>query len=290
MRTLMLLVALAAIGDAGESGTIRITTNDTILNFSPDGKKQSEAAIAKVELDHHWSPDRKQSVFVKQGTVYIADKSGGEARQISPNGLRAASPMWSPDGKMLAFVAKHDDHWQLYTVDKNGTGLKQLTESPSGIDQAQYSPQGYLSFLRATVDQGKFQRADLVLLDKGEQKVLVKDVFISAYAWSPNGETLAYGKLHSLVFLDWESGKSKEVTLAEISDQLFHHAPTSLAWNPTGTAVACRMPAHVGRAATFAGEPDRKIFGDDEVFVVPREGKAHWFVVGDMRTRIEWIK
>jgi Tol biopolymer transport system component len=285
----ILFFALFAFA-ADDSGTIRLTTVEKILEFSADGTKKREAAAVAADDEKTLSPDGKQLFFARDGVIVVTDRDGKHALQVSPTGLRCAAPYWSPDGKQIAFLGLRGDHWQLHTVDPNGKELQQVTDWPAGVQQARYSPGGQLSYLRMKATEGKFQEADLMVIGKEKHEPIIKEVFVSDYAWSPDGKTVAYGKLHALVFLDVATGKSKEIAAAEISDLLFHHAPTSLAWNPDGTAVVCRMPAHVGRAATLAGEPPRRIFGDDEVFVIPRAGKPYWFVVGDVRAKIEWLK
>lgn len=276
---------------ANPEGTIRFTTADKMLEFAPDGTRKSEKVVARHDpLEKQLSPDGKLSLYSKDGTLYVADSDGSHAKRISPEGQRCSTPTWSPDGNEIAFSVLKNDQWQLATMAADGTKLKQLTDWPAGIERPRYSPDGKLSYMRMKVYEGKFQPADLMLIEKAEHKVLVEDQFISDYAWGPDEKTLAYGKLHALVFLDVAAGKSETVTLASVSDQLFHHAPTSMAWSPDGKAIACRLPAHVGRAATFGNEPPKKIFGDDELFVIPREGEARWFLVGDVFGKLEWVK
>jgi len=48
--------------------------------------------------------------------------------------------------------------------------------------------------------------------------------------------------------------------------------------------VACSITFLGGRQQ---GGP--KIFGDDEVFVIPRRGKPNWFRPGETVEHIEWI-
>jgi TolB protein len=37
---------------------------------------------------------------------------------------------WSPDGKKIAFVSNRTGTYQIYTMDADGTGVRQLTDGP----------------------------------------------------------------------------------------------------------------------------------------------------------------
>jgi dipeptidyl aminopeptidase/acylaminoacyl peptidase len=291
MSVFVMAIALSvtALG-AEDAGIIRVVAGDKVVEYRPDGKKLKESPVSEDEIEPKISPDGKQTVYVKEGALYVADKEGKDPVRLSPKAMRAAVPMWSPDGTMIAFSGRLKDTYQLQTIGRDGKGLREVTDWPQGVEDIRYRPDGKLSYLRPKVWEGKFQPSDLVLIDGDKHEALVKDTFISDYAWSPDGKTLAYGKLHAIAFVALETKKSKEIPLSEISDQLFHHAPVALAWKPDSSAVACRLPAHVGRAATISGEPPRKIFGDDELFVIPQEGKSHWFVAGDTSGDIQWVK
>ena len=79
---------------------------------------------------------------------------------------------------------------------------------------------------------------------------------------------------------DLATEKVQVIRCEQISELLDHNGPVAMAWNPAGTAIVCRLPAFVSSAATISGELPPKHFGDSEIFIIPREGKARWFVVG----------
>ena len=48
----------------------------------------------------------------------------------------------SPDGEQIAFMSRRDGNWNLYVVNSDGTGLRQLTDDPSEDGLPTWSPDG----------------------------------------------------------------------------------------------------------------------------------------------------
>ena len=74
------------------------------------------------------------------------DSDGGNIRQVtqnagatpafSPGGLFPSfrgdvTPAWSPDGRRLVFSSDRDGHFEIYSVNTDGTGLKRLSDTPA---------------------------------------------------------------------------------------------------------------------------------------------------------------
>ena len=66
------------------------------------------------------SPDGKSVAFSYKGDIYIVDSEGGEARQLTSNTAYDYSPLWSPDGKTLAFASDRYGNFDIFTIPVNG--------------------------------------------------------------------------------------------------------------------------------------------------------------------------
>ena len=74
------------------------------------------------------SPDGKTVAFSYHGDLWTVPSTGGAATPITVNADYDTSPVWSPDGKQIAY-----SHWvgtnggEIFTMNADGTNVKQLT-------------------------------------------------------------------------------------------------------------------------------------------------------------------
>lgn len=70
----------------------------------------------------------KQHVtFVYAGDIYIADHETGQSTRLTDHVGYEAFPKFSPDGTQIAFSAQYNGSRQVYVMNTDGSGLKQLT-------------------------------------------------------------------------------------------------------------------------------------------------------------------
>ena len=96
---------------AAEGGGSAIYVQDLESSGSqPRRVSAADGGGTAHEEDVCWSPDSKQLAFLsdaagdKQSELYVADRDGGSARNLTSLKGFLADPGWSPDGKTLAFL------------------------------------------------------------------------------------------------------------------------------------------------------------------------------------------
>lgn len=126
--------------------------------FSPD---RTRLAAEKIDLDSETSD------------VWVLDVATGSSRRItaSPPAESASSPVWSPDGSQLAYVAQRGGYQGLYRKASNGSGTEELLyQHPgSGLNLMNWSMDGrFLSFSSSDLSGGTLYA--LPLSTEGERK------------------------------------------------------------------------------------------------------------------------
>ncbi|HEX9074718.1 MAG TPA: hypothetical protein VF932_03025 [Anaerolineae bacterium] len=98
-----------------------------------------------------FSPDDKELVFhtCQSGTcgIYKASTSGGPLTLVV--GEMGGNPSWSPDGKRILYHADTDTVKQIFVINADGTGKKQITAGTVPHVDPHWSPDGNLVYYRS---------------------------------------------------------------------------------------------------------------------------------------------
>jgi len=90
---------------------------------------------------HPATPRNGVVVFEGSDGLYVVEANGGEPRRI-PNTLpRDGDPVWSPDGKRIAFDRGGDDR-DIYVINADGSHRQQLTSAPEDDAYPHWEPHG----------------------------------------------------------------------------------------------------------------------------------------------------
>jgi len=176
-----------------------------------------------------------------------------------------------PVGKRIVFDSQRTGTSQVYVMNSDGTNIEQLTNDADGAALPKATPDGRLAYLRILEKDDKLPKKELVVREGRTSRTMIKDVR-SDYSWSPDGRAIAYGQIGRLLFHDVDTAKEWEINFPkDIHADMDHYTADQLTWRPDGQAVACSIVFAGGRKA---GD---KMFGDEEIFIVPRDGRPTWF-------------
>lgn len=73
----------------------------------------------------------KNIAFVYGGDIWIANRDGSNSRRLTVNPAVEQSPIFSPDGKQIAFTGNYDGNTDVYVIPVEGGEPKRVTYHPS---------------------------------------------------------------------------------------------------------------------------------------------------------------
>ncbi len=89
------------------------------------------------------SPDGKTILFDLLGDLYTLPITGGEAKRITSGMAFDSMPVYSPDGKKIAFISDREGAENLWIADADGTNPKQLSkDQQAGYHSPAWTPDG----------------------------------------------------------------------------------------------------------------------------------------------------
>jgi len=208
----------ASAGPAVEH--LRLSDQISELQLSPDGKKVALVIRGEIfaasstdggdaarvtfssadEYQLSWSPDSRRLVYVsdreKTPHLYLYDFNGNSETQLTSDGADDSTPMFSPDGKSLAFIRGARELHVLDLNDKKDrTVAKDFFERPPIITDRPFvwSPDSkWLAYL--SVGQSQFKNISITPVENGAGKpaTFLANVFSNTLSWSPDGTFILF--------------------------------------------------------------------------------------------------
>jgi Tol biopolymer transport system component len=144
------------------------------------------------------SPDGQWLVAYSMGQqrhIFLMRKDGSEQRDLTPDDQRYFWPRWSPDGQRIAFSSRRTGDYEVWIMNRDGSGQRQLTQGGGG-HYSPWSPDG--STIAYSIHT---PRNDCVIMQPdrawSEQKLTylsaLSDASLSfeGWSWSRDGKKLA---------------------------------------------------------------------------------------------------
>lgn len=78
-----------------------------------------------------WSPKGNEIAFVRSGKIWLYNLSDKTEEMFIDDPVKASWPAWSPDGQHLLFQSERDGNSEVYRVNRDGSGLINLTNNPA---------------------------------------------------------------------------------------------------------------------------------------------------------------
>ena len=199
--------------------------------------KLSDAQLSPDGVTIVYSVSRTDSkTNVKNTSLFIIPSEGGEPKDLTGDLQTKYNQRWTPDGKRIGYLSTETGSVQLFEINIDGTGKKQISFCKKSINSFEYAPDG--KHILGTFD---------VKLDKS-----TKDI----YPDLPLSNAKAFNNLMYRHWNDWTDYKYSHVFVADYSKgKISHHKDimegerfdspmspyfdnTEISWSPDGKTIA----------------------------------------------------
>jgi Tol biopolymer transport system component/C-terminal processing protease CtpA/Prc len=157
------------------------------------------------------SPDRKEIAFVSGGDIWTVPAQGGEGRILLSHAANESRPLYSPDGKRLAFLSSRDGAANIYLLEFATGAVRRLTYSDSAEILDNWSRDGqYLYYSTTAGDIGGTSDIWRVRADGGTPVKVSADRYASEFhaAPTPDGKRLLFAARGFGATQWWRKGRS----------------------------------------------------------------------------------
>lgn len=191
----------------------------TCANFRPDGKKiifasshedpslednsfeMSVPGYQRIGSKYSWA-------FTPYMNIYEANPDGSDLVALTSGPDYHAECAYSPDGQRIVFASNSDGNMNIYTMNSNGTDVKNVTNTSQGYNGGPFfSPDNKDIIFRADYERPDLLQIYRVDVDGSNLLQLThgRDVNWAPY-WHPNGQVIAYttskhGHAHYEIYL-----------------------------------------------------------------------------------------
>jgi TolB protein len=226
-----------------------------------DGANPRRVTVSRrLNLNPSWSPDARAlayTTFRPNPDVFVSLIYQGVLQNPTKGVGTNYLPVFSPDGKQIAFMSGRDGNPEIYAMNVDGSNLRRLTNNQGGDSSPTWSPSG--SQIAFTSDRtGKAQIYVMNSSDgSGVRRLTVNESEADRPTWSPPPfNEIAYaastGPGYDIKVLEVSTGQVRALTFGEGSNE-------GPAWAPGGR--------HLAFTSTRAG-------GRTQVFTIGRDGRG----------------
>lgn len=147
----------------------------------------------ETRLLRHPTVNETHIAFVYAGDIWLVDRNGGEARQLTTSRGLEMMPRFSPDGERIAFTGQYDGNTDVFVMPAHGGEPKRLTYHPGSDNVVGWSNDGtYILFSSGRVSAPvPYNRLWIIGIEGGYPEALPLPMAHRG-DYSPDGARMAY--------------------------------------------------------------------------------------------------
>lgn len=178
------------------------------------------------------SPDGRQIIFTRtwvdkmkdayRSNLWIVDVDGSRVRELTSGARNDSSPVWSPDGKRIAFLSDRDGTSQLHVMWLDTREVAQLTHLERAPGSIRWSPDGrHIAFTAFIPDNEPILAVRLPERPRGAEWAKPA-VIVDRLSWASDGRgPTPKGHTHVFTIDATIGGTPRQVTSGKFNHQAF---------------------------------------------------------------------
>lgn len=230
-----------------EKVTIQIAEDFPIVRNTIKNVKEN---IQSFEI----SPDGKRALFSSRGEIFTVPAEKGNIRNLTNSpGVHDRNPVWSPDGRWIAYVSDESGEDEIYIIKPDGSGKTRISSDGNvyryGI---KWSPDS-----KKLLCSDKSMQLYYYDIDTKKRTNITKSKVweITDFTWSPDSKWIAFTDApnvtnNSIILYSLADGKTTNISnpffdsyfpcfsedgkyLFFVSDRTFNATISNIEWNPS---------------------------------------------------------
>ena len=168
-----------------------------------------------------WSPVGDKIAFVNERggdlEIHIMNPDGSGQRALTRNSVRDSNPVWSPDGRRIAF----ESNWQVWVMNADGSGKRRLTRNGGRNFAPAWSPDGRRIAFEHRLGREKYGSCSgcgrastfqvyVVNADGTGERMLAQDG--AQPFWSPDGRKIAFERKSDIYVMNADGSGQRNLT------------------------------------------------------------------------------
>ncbi len=140
------------------------------------------------------SADGTRLAFVYRGDVWVVDARGGKAVALTTHVAMDDNPVWSPDGKWIAFSSDRNGGNEIFLVATEGGRPQQLT-TLGGVVPGDWSPDGSRIVVDTNMDKRWGGIYEIEVASGRIHEVIVDNRAVNRPKYSADGRSIVYERM-----------------------------------------------------------------------------------------------
>jgi TolB protein len=237
-----LAAAVAIVAVTGGCGSVGLNGSDLAASDPASRPSRGELASSAMPRIPPQPGLGGRLAFDNLLEIFVLDLATGEITQLTETPGPDQNPVWSPDGRRIAFRTRRDGNDEIYLMDADGSNEVNLTRTDDRDEWGPtWSPDGEWLAFNTSVAERTSLRLYVVRPDGTDGHFLGKS-FAEFPAWSPDGRRIAFASMrpgqaginpdYDLRVIDVDGTRERRLTSTSAVMEMFPQ------WSPDGSRIA----------------------------------------------------